>query len=223
MPLGLRQTIAPTAEPVSLAQAKAHLRVDIPDDDDFITGLISAAREIAEIHTKRQIMPATWRLTLDYFPSRYRNYGESQLREKAWENGRYFQDRWICLPRPRLQSVASITYVDLNGQTQTLDPSLYQVDLENEPGRIGPIYNGFWPDTQQVMNAVQVVYTAGYAATTATLQAQLDAVPKSLTAAMKLMMGHWNENRETVSLLDLKEVPLAATSLLISNSVPWIF
>ncbi len=59
----------PTAEPVSLEEAKRHLRVDGNDEDVDILGLITAAREQAERHTRRQLLTATWDLKLDRFPA----------------------------------------------------------------------------------------------------------------------------------------------------------
>jgi hypothetical protein len=66
MPL---QLITPAAEePVSLAEAKRHLRVESADDDALIASLISAARQAAETLTGRQFVTARWKLVLDSFP-----------------------------------------------------------------------------------------------------------------------------------------------------------
>src|SRR4051812_21902860 len=115
MPIGLRQTVAPVAEPVLLAEAKQHLRVDGAYDDALINRLIGSAREYAERETRRQLLTSTYKLTLDYFPGRcWTLTNEALPREKAWEYGRYFHDRAILLPRPPLQSVTSIVYTDAN-------------------------------------------------------------------------------------------------------------
>ena len=58
----------PAGEPVSLAEAKLHLRVDFDDDDSLIQVLISAARQAAETLTNRQLVTARWRMVLDSFP-----------------------------------------------------------------------------------------------------------------------------------------------------------
>lgn len=59
----------PTTEPLTLWDARAHLRVDNTDEDTLISGLIMAARLHAESFTGRALAPATWRLTLDTFPA----------------------------------------------------------------------------------------------------------------------------------------------------------
>src|SRR4051812_24706781 len=122
MPIGVKQTVAPTAEPLLLAEAKQHLRIDGAYDDALVNRLIGAAREYAEQETRRQLMTSTYRLTLDYFPGRcaWSEGLPRETREKAWEYGRYFHDRAILLPRPPLQSVTSVVYTDSNGVQQTL-------------------------------------------------------------------------------------------------------
>jgi uncharacterized phiE125 gp8 family phage protein len=56
-------------EPITLNEAKAHLRVFGTDDDGYITSLIAAARQSAESLTDRALLPQTWELALDEFPS----------------------------------------------------------------------------------------------------------------------------------------------------------
>jgi uncharacterized phiE125 gp8 family phage protein len=216
MPIGLRQTVAPTAEPLTLAEAKQHLRVDGGYDDALVSRLVTAAREYAERETRRQLMPATYRLTLDYFPGRFwvTQY-EALPRERAWEYGRYFRDRALLLPRPPLQSVSAVTYVDTSGATQTLDPALYLVDAESEPGRLAPAYNQQWPSVQERVNTVQVTYVAGYASAA--------LVPSSVKLAMLLLVGSWFEHREAADAGGLAPVPMAVDALLAHESVPSIF
>lgn len=133
------QTTAPTAEPVSLTEAKLHLRVDHDEEDSLILGLIVAAREYAEMVTNRQLVTATWTAKLDYFP--------------AYE---------LRLPHPPLASVTSIAYVDSQGTSQTLSASLYSVDTTSKPGMVTPIYGETWPAVQGQHHAVTIVYVAGH-------------------------------------------------------------
>ena len=129
----------PTVEPVSLAEAKLHLRVDFDDDDALIESLISAARVAAETLTGRQICTARWMRTLDGFPCSS-----------------------LLLHRCPVQSVVEISYQDQLGQWQTVDPSIYVSDLTSEPARITPRFGNTWPITLSQIGVVRVVFDAGY-------------------------------------------------------------
>lgn len=162
----------PIAEPVTLAEAKRQVRrVDVDDDDTYLgTMLIPAVRERGEQATRRQFITATWDLRIDHrFPCE------------------------IVIPRPPLQSVTSITYVDTAGVTQTLAADQYQVDAPSGPqaqrGRIRPVYGVIWPITRCQMNAVTVRFVAGYGDDDS-------ATPPRLKLAMLLDLGTLYENRE---------------------------
>src|SRR6185369_1494353 len=169
MAYGLSQTVAPTAEPVSRAEAKAHVRQDSTADDDQLDGLIKAARHYCERWTGRAFVTSTWALTLDCLPC-----GGDALR----------------LPKSPAIAVSSITYTDTAGATQTLSSTLYQVDVTTEPARIIPAYGQVWPTTRSQLGAVTVTFTAGYGAAS--------AVPQPIKQAMLLLIGSWYENREAV-------------------------
>jgi uncharacterized phiE125 gp8 family phage protein len=131
-------TAPPAEEPITLTEAKLHLRVDHADDDTLITSQIKTAREYCEDFQNRAFITQTIKLTLDEFPD------------------------VICVPRPPLISVTSIKYIDENGQQQTLNSSVYKVDTESEPARIVPAYNQCWPGLRGDINSVEVIYQAGY-------------------------------------------------------------
>lgn len=136
--MGLVQTVAPVVEPITLTEAKDHLRVDISDDDTLINALIEAARARAETETHRQFITATFEKTLDFFPN------------------------VIWLEKPKVQSVSSIQYIDTAGTTQTLPAAEFRVDVASEPARIEPAFGFTWPITRPIINAVTVTYVAGY-------------------------------------------------------------
>lgn len=103
----------------------------------------------------------------------------------------YHLDAFPCgaieVPKGPLQSVMAITYVDENGATQTLDPSAYQVDAEDERGRIAPAYGQTWPATRAQLAAVKVRYVAGFGAA--------EDVPEQIKGWMKLQIGAFDEVR----------------------------
>lgn len=137
-----RRTTAPVAEPLELAQALAHLRVDDTESNNYITALIAVARQTAEDRTERTLMPSTWTLRLPTFPTA--------------DGGS------IELLRPPIVSISSLQYLDAAGTLQTVSPSTYFLDTQSQPGRLLPLA-GSWPATAVHPQAVTVVYTAGYA------------------------------------------------------------
>lgn len=109
------------------------------------------------------------------------------------------------LPRAPTTAVTGITYVDTDGATQTLSADVYTVDTDSEPGRVYLAYNQSWPSTRTQPKAVEITYTCGYGGPC--------DVPRGLKMAMLLLIGGWYENRESVSIVDLKQVPLAVQAL----------
>lgn len=133
----LRLITAPAAEPITLAQAKAHLRVDHADDDAMIEAIIQAARQRAEHETGRTLTTQTWERVLDAFPAAE-----------------------IELGVPPVRSVVSVTYADPSGATQVMDSDLYVLDAIREPGWLLPV--SAWPSTAQTVNAVRIRFIAGF-------------------------------------------------------------
>lgn len=148
----LRVTSEAFAEPVSLQEMRDHLRIDGTDQDSLVAGWIAAARQYAEDIVNRQIVTAAMRMTLDEFPCGM----------VAIDHRDYAAAAKILVPRAPLQSVASITYVDTAGDTQTLDAADYRVDTESEPARITPAYGLTWPATRCQTGAVTVNFVAGH-------------------------------------------------------------
>ncbi len=142
--MSLQLVTPPAGEPVSLAEAKLHLRVDVDDDDSLIGSLIAAARQSAETLTGRQMITARWKLVLDAFPCHA-----------------------ILLAKCPVQSVVNIQYLDMNGMSQTMPLIDYVVDTTCEPARITPVFGKTWPPTLPQIGAVTITFDAGYGAAAA--------------------------------------------------------
>jgi uncharacterized phiE125 gp8 family phage protein len=184
MPL---QLITPAAEePVSLAEAKRHLRVESADDDALIGSLISAARQAAETLTGRQFVTARWKLVLDSFP------GPSLMGVPA---GLPFSlpGHAILLPKCPVQSVFAIRYRDMAGTTQTMPRADYTVDTACEPARVTPVFGSAWPVSLPQIGAVTLVFAAGYG--------DAASVPAGIKSWIKLRVGSLYAHREEVALL----------------------
>jgi hypothetical protein len=193
VPIGLTLVQAPAGEPVTLAEAKAWLRVDFADDDGLVADTVRAARMYVEQRCDRQFVSATLKLTADRFP-RYSSLGGLQYQSDAlWDQrvpvtelaSRYWPDRSAMrLPRPPLQAVTGIVYVAQDGTTPTLDPAIYTVDPTTEPGRVVPAFGQIWPITRQQPQAVAVTYVAGYGPVTTIAGAVAAGVQTVTPAAM---------------------------------------
>jgi uncharacterized phiE125 gp8 family phage protein len=112
------------------------------------------------------------------------------------------------LPKPPLQSIEEVVYIDSNGVEQTLAASAYKVDALTDPGRIAPAYGEVWPTTRAEPNAVRIRFVAGFGDSSS-------AVPAPIKQAILLLVGHLFENREAVqSAGDFYRLPLGAEALL---------
>jgi uncharacterized phiE125 gp8 family phage protein len=185
---------APATEPVTLAEAKAHLRVDLSDDDLLIESLVSAARAHIEDATGRALITQTWRLNLDNWPAA----------------------DYIRLPRPPAQSVSSVVYTNSAGTAATLSSTTaYSVDTDSEPGRIVLRYGQTWPSvTLTPVNPIVITYIAGYG--------RAESVPQPLKQAVLLLVGHWYENREGSIVgagVLASPIPFAIDSLIWMNRI----
>lgn len=181
----VRVVTPPAEEPVSLPAAKLHLRVDGDAEDALIGALIVAARQHVEAYCARALVTQTLRLTADAFPP---------------------AGRVLRLPRSPAAEVAGVEFVGADGVPRTWDPGLYQVDTTSEPARLLPAPGTGWPATRRQMEAVTVTYRAGQPAAT---------VPRAITTAMLLLVGHWYANREAVSVGGtVTEQPLTVEMLL---------
>jgi uncharacterized phiE125 gp8 family phage protein len=181
---------APTVEPITIAEARRQCRVTMTNEDALLNSLIVAARQRAEAITGRQLTDAVWRADCDQPPD----------------------DLCLELPKPPLQTVDAITYLDAAGAEQTWAASNYQVDAPAGPfampGRVGPVPSATWPLAGSgYFNSFRVQFTAGYG-TNAT------DVPQAIRLAMLLMIGGWYVNREDMSDASMSPIPTGAIALL---------
>lgn len=222
----------PTAEPIDLATAKAHLRVDFSDDDAYITALITAAREYSETFMGRSLMTQTWQLNQDSFPALSPNVPYAVAAPSGTLYGVWNQQGssplgWqtdlssFRLPWPPLQSVTSITWTDTAGNVSTVPSSTYIVDTFSEPGRVALAFGQTWPSQSVQGNAIQpvggvtVTFVAGYTSAA--------NVPQSAKQAMLLLLASWYENREDIVIdrrISAVSLPLGVEALLWRNRVP---
>ena len=122
-----RKVIAgPAKEPLTLDEAKRWTKITTDAEDDTVLAIVMTARRHVENRTELALITRTVEVKLDGFWGGYA----------------------LELPMPPLQEVVSITYVDANGVTQTLDPTTYQVSTTYRPGRVWLAYGKSWPSTR---------------------------------------------------------------------------
>ena len=175
----------PSAEPVTLAEAKQQARIDSSADDALITSLITAARQWAEKYTGRAFITQTWQLTLDMIPGASGKWwdGERQGPVTGLDDVNY-----ISLPRAPLQSVTSVTYFDNTDTPTVWPPSNYFVDTVREPGRLALRMGAVWPVATRLTNGIVIQYVCGYGNDGTT-------VPEIIKTAIHQLVAHWYEHR----------------------------
>lgn len=175
---------------MTLADAKAHLRVEVTDDDALITALIDAVTDAVEFHLHRALIQQTWRASFDRFPYPYPSVGGyvDPLLIQTPSSGGWLAEP-IRLPKPNLMSVASVKYLDPSGAQQTLSPAVYTANTDELPGTISLANGQSWPSALYLRNSIVIQYDAGYGADATT-------VPPSIVAGAKLLLADIYVNRE---------------------------
>jgi uncharacterized phiE125 gp8 family phage protein len=143
---------------------------------------ITAARQQLEQMASHKMVTQTLALSIDDFP-----------------------DSGILYLEGPVQSVSSIQYYDLDGELQTWNNELYQVDITSNPGRVMPAYDETWPDYLDDYNSIVVTYVAGCG--------NAEVVPAILKQAIKMLVAHWYNQREAVSETQNYEVPYAVDNI----------
>lgn len=169
---GLITTVPPVLEPVTIANAKNHAKIDLATDDALVAKWITAAREMAEDHTSRAWVNQTLKLSLRCWPR------ECTMGLPA-----------IRLPRDPVSSISSLKYYSTAGVLTTLVADVdFQTWLDHSPPLIAPAPGKVWPTCQtQKLGAVEVVFVAGYGASS--------GWPARAEEAIYLTLTYWNRNR----------------------------
>lgn len=156
----------PAVEPVSLAEAKAHLRVVSADEDQLIAALIDSARRIAEARSGLLFIQQTWKAYLD-----------------DWPPGGV-----IDLPLAPVSSVADVAVLGEDDIAAIIDPAHYFADTASRPARLVLRGSRAWARPGRVANGIAITLNVGFGAAAT-------AVPAPLRQAMLVLIAHWFEHR----------------------------
>jgi uncharacterized phiE125 gp8 family phage protein len=157
----------PSSEPITLEQAKAHLRVTGSEEDSLINNLIVAVRNEAESYLNRVLIEQVWDLYLDEFPDD--------------------SDDEIVIQKTPVTAITYIKYYDSAGVLQTWDRANYDLDHYNEPARVYSAYEVYYPAIRLIKNAVQIRFTCGYG--------EAGDVPEAIKSGMYLYLSYLYDNR----------------------------
>lgn len=131
------QTTPPAAEPLTLAEVKAHLRLDDEAEDALLLSLAKTAREHLERETGLCLMAQSWRLCLDDWPA----------------------DGIIRITKSPVQAIQEITVFDAEGHAVQVSLEDHLLDGEGRPARL-------WlrdpPSPGRALNGIEIDFSAGY-------------------------------------------------------------
>lgn len=179
--MGLKLNTAPATLAVSVADMKAHLRVDTSAEDTLIQALIESATRKVEDFTHKRLINQTWEYWLDHFPTRSKERWWDGVKEIAISEILAPQD-FIKIPLSPLSSVTSLSTFNRDNTEVTFSASNYFID--NVTDRVVLNDGQVWPSNLRNRHAVKVVFVAGYGAASSDVPATLREAVKQLTAHM---------------------------------------
>lgn len=164
-------TDGPALEPVTLAEAKAHLRIDGSAEDTLIGSLIVTSRLHVEAALGLALLTQSWSWFLD-----------------AWPPGSH-----VRLPLRPVQSISAMRLYAPDESVVTIPADTYLLDGAGAPARLVRSGSLAWPQPSRAANGIEVAFIAGYGAAAAD-------VPAPILHAILLLVAHWHEHREPAEL-----------------------
>ena len=183
--MSLVMTIPPAVEPVSVADAKAHMRIEGSDEDVLIASLLLTSRLHIEVALSLALITQSWTMTLDRWPT----------------------GRDVELPLTPLRSVDEVRVKNAAGVAIAVPAEGYLVDLASRPARL--VWNNIVPPVPHVRaKGIEIDMTAGFGSTG-------DSVPAPLKHAILMLTAHWYEHRDPGEIgSDDARIPDAVSALI---------
>ncbi len=194
--MALALTSGPAAEPVSVSEAKAHLRIDGSAEDILVASLIVTSRLHVEAALGLALITQGWKLTLDAWP--------------AADGARRGEVRFPLRP---IQTVTSVTVRAADGTPAVVPNTEYLLDGQALHPRLIP-RAGRWPAPGQPANGIEIAFAAG-------IGEDAEDVPQPIRHAILLLVAHWYEHRDPIEVgaADMM-IPGAVSDLLAAYRVP---
>lgn len=183
--MGLVQLSGPGVEPLTLDEAKSHMRVDGGTEDTLVQSLILTSRLHIEAALGLALVTQSWRLTLD-----------------AWPKGGV-----VKLPIAPVQTVSEIRVYGADGEQTVVDSAIYALDTSGRPARVAQ-QGGVWTAPGRRLAGIEIDFVAGFGATASD-------VPEPIRQALLLLVAHWYEHRDPIEIgTPATAVPHAVSRLL---------
>lgn len=160
----------PAEEPVTVAEAKAHLRIDGSAEDVLIASLILTSRLHVEAAMGLALITQDWRLTFDRWP-------------EAGE---------VRFPLRPIQSITSVSVAGDDGVPVLVSDADYTLDGQALRPRLIP-RDGSWPQPETRANGIEIQFTAG-------IGDEAEDIPQPIRHAILLLVAHWYEHRDPLEI-----------------------
>lgn len=168
--MALVLTSGPAAEPVTVSEAKAHLRIDHNAEDVLIASLVLTSRLHIEAALDIALIRQGWRLHLD-----------------RWPPGAV-----VPVPIAPLIAVGAIRVLGADGVPSAVPPLSYAADTTSRQPRIIRVGTS-WPVPGQTVNGIEIDLVAGFGDTA-------QDVPQPIRQALLLLVAHWYEHRDPIEI-----------------------
>lgn len=168
--MALVLTSGPLVEPVTVSEAKAHLRIDASSEDVLLASLLLTSRLHIEAALGLALINQTWMLVLDRWPA----------------------DGTVEIPIAPLQAISVVRVRDAAGAATAIAPTSYLIDIASKPPRL--VWNAIAPPAPgRFANGIEIDVSVGFGATAA-------SVPAPLKHAILMLTAHWYEHRDPVEI-----------------------
>jgi uncharacterized phiE125 gp8 family phage protein len=188
--MSMKLVTAPSGDVVTLEEVKAHLRVDVTDEDDLIQAMIDAAVDSIDGPNgtlKMALLDQTWDYYLDRFPGHY------FPARRIWSDHCNAADlNRIDIPLMPVIEVTGVFYLDTSGTEQEFDAANYMLDAATNPPRLTLANGASWPSPGPVASAVRIRVRAGHLDNSSPPVAN---VPAAVKTAIKILVGDFYDNR----------------------------
>ena len=182
--MSLIMTAAPAFEPVTLADAKAHCRIDSSAEDTFVTSLITTSRLQVETILGLALLAQSWTWRFDAWPT-----------------------LGVEFPLRPLISVASVRTQNSDLTYTTVPAASYIVDGQGCPPRLVPVSTGL-PKPGVAALGIEIQFTAGFGSATTDVPAPLRQ------AILLLVAHWFENREPITAGIDAARIPDAVAGLL---------